>query len=196
VVISKKQHEANVQNAQKSTGPVTPEGKAAVRHNAITYGLRTNAILEWEDPRVYARLWEDFEADFQPQTRVEWCFLETMVTSQWLLARISGRERSIYEKNQITESFHRILASLQKQRVQLERSFRAAIADMKQSQKERQAKPQPEPVQQNATPPAEKTVASPPPAPSQPPVPPPAYVMSEATAIHPVVCAPAADDSR
>jgi len=196
MLISKKQHEANIQNAQKSTGPMTPSGKAAVRHNAVTYGLRTNAMLASEDCEVYVRLWEDFEADCQPQTRVEWCFLETMVTSQWLLARIAARERIVYEKESLDESLYRVLDSIQKQRVQLERSFRTAIADMKQSQKERQAEPQPEPVQQNATPPAEKTVASPPPAPSQPPVPPPAYVMSEATAIHPVVCAPAADDSR
>jgi len=196
MLISKKQHEANIQNAQKSTGPMTPSGKAAVRHNAVTYGLRTNAMLASEDCEVYVRLWEDFEADCQPQTRVEWCFLETMVTSQWLLARIAARERIIYEKHIIDEPFHRILASLQKQRVQLERSFRTAIADMKQSQKERQAEPQPEPVQQNATPPAEKTVASPPPAQPQSPDPPPVYVMSEPAGIHPVVCAPAANDSR
>ena len=41
MIISAKQQEANRQNAQHSTGPKTPEGKAAIRFNALTYGLRT-----------------------------------------------------------------------------------------------------------------------------------------------------------
>jgi hypothetical protein len=41
MVISDKQHQANRQNAQQSTGPKAPEGKSAVRFNALTYGLRT-----------------------------------------------------------------------------------------------------------------------------------------------------------
>ena len=48
MIISEKQHQANRQNAQHSTGPNTPEGKAAVRLNALTYGLRTRGlILPW-----------------------------------------------------------------------------------------------------------------------------------------------------
>jgi hypothetical protein len=39
MLISDKQHEANCQNAQQSSGPKTPEGKAAVRLNALTHGL-------------------------------------------------------------------------------------------------------------------------------------------------------------
>ena len=45
MLISDKQHEANRQNAQHSTGPKTPEGKEAVRHNALTYGLRTRSMF-------------------------------------------------------------------------------------------------------------------------------------------------------
>jgi hypothetical protein len=36
---SKKKAGANCQNALKSTGPKTPEGRAAVRLNALTHGL-------------------------------------------------------------------------------------------------------------------------------------------------------------
>ena len=42
---SDKQARANRQNALKSTGPKTPEGKDAVRLNALKHGLRSEEIL-------------------------------------------------------------------------------------------------------------------------------------------------------
>jgi hypothetical protein len=64
MLISDKQQEANRQNAQQSSGPKTPEGKAAVRLNALTFGLRTRAtILARENAADYSQLWDEFEAD-------------------------------------------------------------------------------------------------------------------------------------
>ena len=45
MLISRKQHQANRENAQHSTGPVSPEGKAAVRLNALTFGLRARDVV-------------------------------------------------------------------------------------------------------------------------------------------------------
>ena len=42
---SARKAEANRRNALKSTGPNTPEGKAAVRLNALRHGLLTQQIL-------------------------------------------------------------------------------------------------------------------------------------------------------
>ena len=42
---SEEQNRANHQNAQKSTGPKTPEGKAAVHLNATKHGLLSKEIL-------------------------------------------------------------------------------------------------------------------------------------------------------
>ena len=42
---SEKKTEANRRNALKSTGPRTPEGKTAVRLNALRHGLRSEEIL-------------------------------------------------------------------------------------------------------------------------------------------------------
>ena len=97
MLISEKQHEANRQNAQHSSGPMTEEGKPAIRFNALTFGLRTRAtVLQTENVADYYRLCNELDAEWQPQTRTERCYVETMVTSQWLLARVARSEQKVY----------------------------------------------------------------------------------------------------
>jgi hypothetical protein len=192
MIISDKQHEANLQNAQKSTGPATPEGREAIRFNALTYGLRTRqTILPSENAAAYSRLWDELEADWQPQGRTERCYLETMVTSQWLLRRIALSERHIHAVVGNMEQRFKMLAYVYKQRAQLERSFRTAVADMKQWQKERNAiRTQPPQTEQPAKPAKPAQPASTPASkPTPPQTPPPDYVMSG-------VPDPASADSR
>jgi hypothetical protein len=189
MIISDKNQESNRRNAQHSSGPVTPEGKDAVRLNALKYGLRArDTILPSEDVEEYKRLWDDLEADWQPQNRTERLHLETIATSQWLLARVAKIESRIYQCMS-TEYHEKDLTRLQlvcKQRAHLERSFRTSIADLKQLQKERQSRPQPQPAQ------AAQTPVNPP---TKPSAPPPAYRMSEAPEAHPVFGCPITPDS-
>jgi hypothetical protein len=190
MIISEKQQEANRKNAQHSTGPTTPAGKAAIRFNALTYGLRTRAsMLPDENAADYSQLWDEMEANWQPQTRTERFYLETMVTSQWLLKRVAESEQKIYLYIAFGEQQFKMLAYVAKQRAQLERSFRTAISDMKQSQNERQARPQPQPAKPA---PASASASKP----AEPQAPPPDYVMSEGTEAHPVFCSPITADSR
>jgi hypothetical protein len=190
-IISEKQHQANRQNAKQSTGPKTNEGKNAIRFNALTFGLRTRAtILPDENAADYSRLWDELDSDWQPQNRTERSYLETMVTSQWLLARVAASEQKVYLFIEFGEQQFKMLGYVAKQRAQLERSFRTAIEDMKQSQKERRqhdAQRQ-QPPAQAAQPPVHK--------PAEPQTPPPDYVMSEGLEAHPVFCSPATPDSR
>jgi len=192
MLISNKQHQSNRQNAQHSTGPSTPEGKAAVRLNALTYGLRAREILlDGEDPEEYKQLWAELEAEWQPQTRTERLHLEQMATSQWWLARLAKRERSLYafEPSNLKPATLECIFAL---RTRLERSFSTALRDLRQSRKERQARP-PQPSQTTHT-------AAPAPAqvqkPAQPHVPPPGYMMSEGAGAHPAFFSPAAPDTR
>jgi len=187
MLISEKQQEANRRNAQHSSGPVTPEGKEAVRLNALKYGLRArDTILPGEDVEEYKRFWDDLEADWQPQTRTERLHVETIATSQWLLARVAKIESRIYQS--LSYEYHgKDLARLQlvsKQRVYLERSCRTAIADLKQLQKERQSRPQPRP---QPAPAATRSAA-------QPPT--PAYPVPEVPQAHAVFTSPVTPDSR
>jgi uncharacterized membrane protein YccC len=191
MVISDKQHKANQQNAQHSTGPTSQEGRDAIRHNAITFGLRTRAtVLQSENVADYYRLFNELHAEWQPKTRTEFCYLETMVTSQWLLARVARSEQRIYMEVGFDERQFALLAQVDKQRAHLERSFRTAVADMKQAQKERSqqlAQPSPQPA---------KPASAPAPKPTGPQAPAPDYVMSEGAEAHPVFCSPATTDSR
>jgi hypothetical protein len=192
MVISEKQQQANRQNAQKSTGPKTPEGREAIRFNALTYGLRTReTILERENAREYSELWDELDAEWQPHTRTDRIYLETMVTSQWLLKRIAESEQQIYTIANFEHRF-KMLAYVYKMRAQLERSFRTAVADMKQSQKERKAvQTQPPQAEQPA-----KPASAPATKPAAPQAPPPDYVMSGGAEAHPVSCSPATPDTR
>jgi hypothetical protein len=180
MLLSEKNQQSNRENAQHSTGPKTPEGKAAIRFNALTYGLRTRAtILPDENAAEYSKLWDELEADWHPQNRTEYFYLETMVTSQWLLARAAASEQKIYNRIRFGERQFKMLADVAKQRAQLERSFRTAVEDMQRSQEKRH--------QQQARKPQAAQM------PASPPTPAPAYVMSEGPVAPPLFCSP---DSR
>jgi hypothetical protein len=97
MLISDKQQEANRQNAQHSTGPKTPEGKAAVRLNALTYGLRARSLLIPAKPRGIQATLGDLVAEWQPQTRTERMLPGTDGRLQWLLARMAKARSRIYE---------------------------------------------------------------------------------------------------
>jgi|HubBroStandDraft_1064217.scaffolds.fasta_scaffold01472_17 hypothetical protein len=194
MLISDKQQEANRQNAQQSTGPKTLEGKAAVRLNALTYGLRARStLITGENPEDYMQFWADLEADWQPANRTERLYLETIATSQWLLARIAKGETNIYEAHLPPEQHFPLLREVAKQRAQLERSFRAAVQDLRQSQKERQARPQSHPAHPAQT---ARGTQPPPHKSADPQTPPPDYVMAESAEAHPVTCSPITPDSR
>ena len=91
-----KQIEANRLNALKSTGPKTPEGKAAVRMNALRHGLRARTVvLPGENSDDFHQLCDDLETEWNPQSRTGQFYVEQMAISQWKLTRIELAEKSI-----------------------------------------------------------------------------------------------------
>ena len=178
MLISQKAHDANVRNAQKSTGPKTPEGKDAVRFNALTYGLRTREILlPDENAAPYFQFWDEMQAEWQPEGRREFIHLEDMVQSQWLLKRLADTESEIWCIGDLDRRL-KMLSYVARKRGALERTYYKAMNAMKQSQKERRQSRRPEPRPK----PMQKAPA---------PEPPRSYVMSEPADAQPMVCAPA-----
>src|SRR5205823_6356062 len=76
---SEKQIEANRRNAQLSTGPTTPAGKAVVSQNAFQHGLRSSKVI-WagEEETLLNAIRDGLIAEWQPQTHTEWFFIERM----------------------------------------------------------------------------------------------------------------------
>jgi hypothetical protein len=91
------QIEANRLNAQKSTGPRTPEGKAKSRRNALQHGLTAKTcMLADEDPDDLLDLTEEIREKFNPQDTDEDFLIERMAKARIRYNRIMPIEASIF----------------------------------------------------------------------------------------------------
>src|SRR5215204_2194599 len=94
---SDKQIDANRKNALKSTGPKTPEGKAAVRQNALKHGLLSRDILlPGEDEEALRELGERLRDELQPVGELENLLVDRIVSAYWRLRRLSRVETGIF----------------------------------------------------------------------------------------------------
>lgn len=94
---SEKQIEANRANAQKSTGPRTPEGKAKTRLNAVRDNI-TGQITTLSDPDrdVFEKLKAEHVADLAPQTISETKLAHAIAWDTWRLDRLRAAEMNIF----------------------------------------------------------------------------------------------------
>jgi hypothetical protein len=141
-----KQFEANRRNAQKSTGPKTPEGKAAVSMNALRHGLRARSVLlPGEDRQEFTQLCDDLEVEWHPQSRTEQFYVEQMAVSQWKLCRMEVTEVNIFKDADSAKNQLSLLDRLWQAECRLERSYARAQRELQRLQASRpQPDPQPE----------------------------------------------------
>jgi hypothetical protein len=103
-VTSDKQARANRQNALKSTGPNTPEGKDAVRLNALKHGLLSQEILLLgEDAAALRELGEGVKAEWQPVGQLENMLVEQITVGYWRLRRFAQVEAGIFIQEHLGE---------------------------------------------------------------------------------------------
>ena len=88
---------ANQANAQLSTGPRTPEGKAAVARNRTTHGLSSPDffLLSGEDPEEFGALLASYHQEHQPDGPTESFLVNELAHSQWKLRRIAAMEAGL-----------------------------------------------------------------------------------------------------
>src|SRR5258708_23165532 len=128
------QIDANRRNALKSTGPKTPEGKAAVSLNSLRHGLRARTVvLPGEDSQEFQSLCDDLEAEWQPLTRTERFYLEQMAVAYWKLWRMERAEASLLSKPR-PETTPVQLDRLWQAQCRLERSYARAQHELERIQ--------------------------------------------------------------
>jgi len=84
---------ANRSNATHSTGPLTPEGKAASSQNARSHGYYAKRLyLSEEDQAKYAAMESQLHAEINPQGIEELNALKQLLHGLWLIDPLRDRE--------------------------------------------------------------------------------------------------------
>jgi hypothetical protein len=87
------QIQANRNNAQKSTGPRTEEGKAHVSQNALKHGLLArDAVLPGEDPAEFDAQLAALEDALHPEDALEQELVRQIADAQWRMQRLARLE--------------------------------------------------------------------------------------------------------
>src|ERR1700691_4529686 len=93
---SLRQIEANRQNARRSTGPNTQEGKLRSRRNAVRHGLCAETVIEIvEDSDDYRGFEAAVIADYDARTAVERELVLRLASLLWRLRRASAIETDL-----------------------------------------------------------------------------------------------------
>ena len=96
-VVSEKQRRANRQNAQKSTGPKTADGKARASRNALKHGLLAKDVVitgtDLSESRAdFDAFLADLCSELKPRGLIEETMVERIATCYWRLRRVQRFE--------------------------------------------------------------------------------------------------------
>jgi len=95
---SLKQIDANRRNAQKSTGPITQEGKLQSRCNAVRHGLTAETVIgALEDAEDYKAFETAIIADYDAQSAVERELVLRLASLLWRLRRATRIETGLFK---------------------------------------------------------------------------------------------------
>jgi hypothetical protein len=113
MAISPRKLAANQENARRSTGPRTPEGKANVRFNAVKHGLLAQEVIvpvgdEQEKRGEFESRLEELWQHYAPVGPVEEMLVEKIAVAYWRLRRATRAEvgELMLESDREIESKH------------------------------------------------------------------------------------------
>jgi hypothetical protein len=88
---------ANRLNAQKSTGPRSPEGKAVSSLNALKSGIDAHSqIIPGEDPAELEALTASFRQHFHPADPNQLSLVDALVAAEWTQRRLRRIEAQLW----------------------------------------------------------------------------------------------------
>ncbi len=93
------QIEANRQNAKKSTGPKTPQGKARSSQNAIKHGLHSRILVMPDESQAdFDELSDGLLRSYGPQNLAEKLIVEQIIIAHWKIRRLQRYERFLFDR--------------------------------------------------------------------------------------------------
>ena len=99
---SEARQNANRRNAQYSTGPNTPEGKAVSSRNAIKTALTgREVLLPTDDAERYHAHVQAFIEEWAPFGQRETLLVQSLADIAWRLERIASLEMAVYARNRV-----------------------------------------------------------------------------------------------
>ncbi len=154
---------ANRANAQLSTGPVSPEGKANSSQNALKTALTGRTVfLPTDDAERYERHLIAYDKAYAPIGERECELVQSLADATWRIDRIPGIEEALYVKgcnqfvSEVTDldprarltmlrmhtylAYERQFRNLQIQEMRLHRLREKLIKELKELQREREQK--------------------------------------------------------
>lgn len=91
---SDRQIAANRRNAQRSTGPRTPEGRDRSSRNAQTHGVLSERVTtDEEGDRLYQAMLNDLMVEYEPRSQTEALLVERLANLFWRERRLVRSER-------------------------------------------------------------------------------------------------------
>ena len=128
---------ANRLNAQRSTGPVTPEGKARVSQNATKLGLfSTSNFVRPDEQEMFDDFSRGYTAELSPDTPLEQTLTREIIHAAWRLRRCAIIESGIPEGAD-AEDLDRLQASIDRARTTAQRTLHRTLAELRRIQTER-----------------------------------------------------------
>jgi hypothetical protein len=139
---------ANRVNAQASTGAVTPDGKARVSRNALSFGLYSSGdFVRPEEQDHYSEFCAGFQTDLAPEGAIEQTLAAEIIHAAWRLRRCSVIEAAMTpigdeELDPMLEgvpekTLGQTQQSVDRARAQAHRIFHRAASELRRVQTER-----------------------------------------------------------
>ena len=128
---------ANRQNAERSTGPVTAEGKATVSRNATKLGLFSVAnFVRPEEQDIFHQFETGYLAELAPGSSLEETLAREIIHAAWRLRRCANLEVAPPE-NLTDEELDRLQTSIDRARSAAQRTFHRSLKELRRLQAER-----------------------------------------------------------
>jgi uncharacterized protein YecA (UPF0149 family) len=125
---------ANRQNAERSHGPVTAEGKSRVSQNATKFGLFSVAnFVRPEERDIFKEFETGYMLELSPGSPLEQSLAREIVHAAWRLRRCASLEIAPPE-NLTDEELDRLQISIDRARSAAQRTFHRSLKELRRLQ--------------------------------------------------------------